>query len=151
MQTIVLPIGPAGPLVRVEIALSAKVVQSLRKGGQPVPPAVTAEALIDSGSDVTCVDPTILAPLQKQGLTATKFIPINAPALGGFRPTGEYSVSLTILHPSGNPKANLVLRNQVVVDQEIGALGYQCLIGRDVLDRCIFVYDGPSRHLTLGY
>jgi hypothetical protein len=55
------------------------------------------------------------------------------------------------LHPSGNPRSNLVLHSHPVIEQPLGQLGYGLLIGRDVLKRCPLVYDGPSGRLTLAY
>jgi hypothetical protein len=63
----------------------------------------------------------------------------------------EYPVSLTLVHPSRSAKANLVLRNHPVLEQPLGPLGYQALLGRDVLAKCLLVYDGPSATFTLAY
>ncbi|MBY0527846.1 MAG: hypothetical protein K2R98_30900 [Gemmataceae bacterium] len=60
-------------------------------------------------------------------------------------------MSLTITHPSGDSQAQLVFRNLPVIQQPLGQLGYQALIGRDVLERCLLVYDGPAKRYTLAY
>jgi hypothetical protein len=60
-------------------------------------------------------------------------------------------VELTLVHPSGYARANLVSRNLPVLEQPLNQLGYQALIGRDILDRCLLVYDGPGRAFTPGY
>ena len=60
-------------------------------------------------------------------------------------------MSRTVVHPSGDFRANLVLRDQAVLELPLGALGYQALLNRDVLDRCLRVRDGPGLRFTLGY
>jgi hypothetical protein len=62
-----------------------------------------------------------------------------------------YDASLTVVHPSGNVGDNLVLRHLSVLDLQLGPLGYQALIGRDVLAACRFSYDGPGNRFRLAY
>jgi hypothetical protein len=58
---------------------------------------------------------------------------------------------MTLVHPSANQRANLVLRSLPVLEQPLNQLGYEALLGRDVLEHCLLVYDGPSRLLTIAY
>jgi hypothetical protein len=150
MQTLNIPIGPEGPLVDVLIGLAATAVQTLRSQGRPVPSPVTARGLIDTGAEVSCADPQLLAPLVSAGLQVGRYVFANAPALGGVN-AAEYFVSLTVVHSSGNARANLVLRNQELVEQPVGQLSYQVLIGRAVLDRTLHVHNGPAQQFTLAY
>jgi hypothetical protein len=150
MQTFTVPIQPDGPLVDVLVGLAAADVRVLRNAGRPVPAPVTARALLDTGAEVTCGDPRILAAVIA-GVPPGRFVIANLPATGGVAPTPEYTVGLAVLHPSGNPRANLILRSHPVVEQPLGRLGYEFLIGRDVLKHCLIVYDGPSGRLTLAY
>jgi hypothetical protein len=138
-------------LVEAVIGLAASNVQVLRQAGQAVPAPVTVRALIDTAADVSCVDPQVLAPLVAAGLMPGRYVFANMPAMSGLNLAGEYTLSLTILHPSGNARAHLVLRNHPVVEQTLGPLGYQALVGRDILDRCLHVYDGPGKRFTLAY
>ncbi|HEV3237063.1 MAG TPA: hypothetical protein VGZ25_08750 [Gemmataceae bacterium] len=75
----------------------------------------------------------------------------NAPALGGMHFTSQYAVDWAIAHPSGDVRKSLVCRNSAVLEQPLGPLGYQALLGRDVLSHCLLIYDGPSARFTLGY
>ena len=43
------------------------------------------------------------------------------------------------------------LRNHPEAEQNLAQLGYQALIGRDILDLCLFVANGPGRSFILGY
>ena len=151
MRTLNGSLQPEGARVDVQLGLAAANVLALRNAGRPIPAAIPARALIDTGAEVTCADPQVLAPLTSAGLRPTRFVFANLPATGGLGLCAEYPVGLTILHPSNNPRDHLVLRTYVVVEQGLGALGYQVLIGRDVLAACFLVYDGPSRRFTLAY
>jgi hypothetical protein len=151
MHTLSSVIEPEGPLVDVLIGLAAGDVRTLRLAGRPVPAPVAVRALIDTGSEGCCADPKVLAPFLAQGMTLLRFVFTNVPALGGISLGAEYAVDLTIVHPSGAPRANLVLRDHSALEQPLGALGYQALIGRDALARCLFVYDGPGERFTLAY
>lgn len=151
MQTLIVPIEPEGVLVNVLVNLSAADLRTLRNAGRPVPTPLSLGALIDTGAEVSCMDAQALAPLVLAGLIPKRYVMANLPAAGGILPAAEYMVSLTIVHPSGNPRANLNLRNQPMLEQSLNQLGYQVLIGRDVLDRCLHVYNGPAKLFTLVY
>jgi hypothetical protein len=151
MHTLNVPIGPDGPLIDVLVGLSAADLQTLRNAGRPVPTPLALHALIDTGAEVSCADPQALAPLVHVGVIPKQFVLANVPAAGGITWAAEYTVSLTIVHPSGNARAHLVLRTQPVVEQSLGQLGYQALIGRDVLARCLHIYNGPAQLFTLAY
>ena len=47
--------------------------------------------------------------------------------------------------------ASLIVHDLLVVELSLGLLPYQVLIGRDVLDACRFLYDGPHKRFRLGY
>jgi hypothetical protein len=151
MRTFDGPITPDGALVDVLIGLSAAALRTIRNQGKPVPPPVATRALLDPGAEVSCADSQALAHIIAAGIRPVRYFFANAPALGGVTPTAEYTVSLILIHPSNNPRANLILPNQSVLEQPLGTLGYQILVGRDVLARCLFFYNGPGTRFTLGY
>jgi hypothetical protein len=151
VQTLTGSVSPDGALVDVLIGLAAPDVLLLRRSGRPIPQPVAARALLDSGADASCVEPALLAPLLAAGLALNRLVIANMPATGGMNLAGEYNTSLTVVHPSGNARANLVVRNHPLVEQPLGVLGYQVLLGRDFLDRCALFLDGPSRAFTLAY
>jgi hypothetical protein len=139
---------PEGALVAVEIGLSRSEVQRLRNAARPVPAAVPLRALLDTGAECSCVDPqaltTLALPLKNIGMA-------NIPAIGGLAPTFECVASLTVVHPSGDSRLNLVIHTLLLAEVSLAALGYEVLIGRDVLKRCRFLYDGPGDRFKLAY
>jgi hypothetical protein len=152
MDTLRGPIDPAGVTVSVFIGLSAPDAANLRRAGRPIPPAVRVQALVDTGADTTCLDPNALVTLTAVGVTPLRIGLVNVPTLGGLRPMVEYTVSLTIPPPGGMPsRGGLTLCNLPVVEQPLGQIGYEALLGRDVLAHCVLIYDGPSRAYTLAY
>jgi hypothetical protein len=140
-----------GSLVNVLVGFAAANIQKLRQASQPVPQPLSFRALIDTGAEVTTLDSTVITPLAALGLQPSKIVLSNMPAGGGLSPVYEYTVGLSLMHPSGNPRHNLSIRTLPVCERTLGPLGYRVLIGRDVLSRCLLVYDGPSQSVTLAY
>src|SRR5262245_12946574 len=145
-------IGADGPLVKLLLGPSAPDVQAWRTTKIPIPPSVTIHALLDTGADVTCIDRSVLAPLLIPGLLPLRFVFVNTPAAGGMNIQCEYGMSVTILHPSGNAGDNLSLPDVPVVEQDLAGLGYEALVGRNVLSMLDdFTYRGKAGVFSLSY
>ena len=137
-----------GATVAVRVGVSRQELFRLRAARQPIPQPADLIALIDTGAQVTCVDP---AAVRGQGLTLYGVTPVNVPAAGGLTGAVQYAASLTVVHPSGNPTDDLVVPDLPLTEVPLGPLGYQLLIGRDVLVFCTLHFDGPGRSFTLDY
>jgi hypothetical protein len=137
-----------GALVEVHVGWSAGQARLLRQAQRPVPPTLDARALLDTGAEVTCLD-TVL--VQQLSLPLAQLALANVPALGGLRAGAHYHASVTIVHPSSDPAQVLVLQNLLILEVPLAGLGYQVLLGRDVLDRCDFLYGGRRQRFTLAY
>ncbi|HZF12839.1 MAG TPA: hypothetical protein VFE33_28965 [Thermoanaerobaculia bacterium] len=105
-----------------------------------MPKPVPISALIDTGASCTCVDPSVLLGLK---LTPTGSVSVNTPSTGATPHEAEqFDVALVIPAPSGQP---LVFQTIPVVSAELLiAQGFHALIGRDILDRCFFAYNGNN-------
>jgi hypothetical protein len=134
----------------VLVGLSRSAVRTLRQAHQPVPQPLEFSALIDTGAEITCVDSAVAAAIGLRH-TAVAFAFANIPATGGQAPAPRYDVGLTVLHPSGAAQLHLVEKQLLVLEVPLAALGYEVLIGRDVLARCRFLYDGPAGRFRLAY
>lgn len=137
-----------GALVAVRVGVSRQELLRLRSARQPIPQPADFTALIDTGAQVTCIDPAALRGL---GLTLYGITPVNVPAVGGLSGAVQYAASLTLVHPSGNPTDDFVIPDLPLTEVNLGPLGYQLLIGRDVLVLCSFHLDGPGLTFTLDY
>jgi hypothetical protein len=62
-----------------------------------------------------------------------------------------HDASVIVLHPSGRARGNLSVLDLTVVELDLAALGYEALLGRDLLARCRFLYDGPKSSFQLRY
>lgn len=137
-----------GALVEVQVGWSAGQARHLRQAQRPVPPALDARALLDTGTEITCLD-TLL--VQQLGLPLAQLALANVPALGGLRAGAHYHASVIVVHPSGDPGQVLLFQHLLILEVPLAGLGYQALLGRDVLDRCDFIYAGRRQRFTLAY
>lgn len=139
---------PEGALVDVQVCWSAGQVRQLRQAHQPVPPAIDARALVDTGAEITCEDGALI---QQLGLPLAQLALANIPALGGLRIGAHYHAGMVVVHPSRAPGRDLVVQNLLILEVPLAGLGYQALIGRDLLARCDFLYAGRRQRFTLTY
>lgn len=138
-----------GVRVTVRIGLAARDVARRRRLGQASPQPVDTEALIDTGAECTFVVPRIVTQLgllwRTPGLVA-------APAAGGFGGSVGYEAGVTIVHPSGDPKLDLVFPALTIEEvNQLAGFGVDVVLGRDILSQCVLVYDGPAGAATLAY
>lgn len=137
-----------GALAKVRMSWSTSAVQGQRAALKPIPPPVEVWALLDSGAESTVLNTGLV---QSLGLPWGGIIMSNSPAVGGLNFTSQYEIDLTLLHRSGIPSQDLLVRDLAVVELDLGSLGYQALIGRDVLTSCRFLYNGPAGRFKLAY
>jgi hypothetical protein len=142
-----LQVGPNGPVLPAFVAASQARAAALKAADQSVPAPFPIRALVDTGASCTCVDPSVLEALS---LTPTGSVSVNTPSTGATPHTAyQYDVALIIPSPNGTP---LVFQTVPVVSSELlDAQGYHALVGRDILDRCLFVYNGSLGLFTLAY
>ena len=83
--------------------------------------------------------------------TAAPGVGTGPAILGGALPNFSYEAGLVVLHPSNKRTLNLVVQQLVVEELPLAGLGYDAIIGRDVLASCVLIYDGPAGSVTLAY
>lgn len=142
------PLLADGALVTILIGLDRAAVQQLRLALQPIPQPKQLRALVDSGAEVTCLDSQVIRSL---GLAWSGPTPVNVPAISGLMIASLYRAGVTILHATGQPALSFVVADLAVCELALGALGYEALLGRDVLDQLRFIYDGLARTFTLEW
>src|SRR5690242_3189618 len=130
MPTFTDTLGSDGALVRVEIGVSRTFRRRLLTAGRPIPQPKTVTALLDTGAEVTCVDPRIARTLQLA--PDPNFNTVNAPSAGGLAFPIIADIRLTILHPSGNPADHMTVHDLSAAELPLGVFRIDVLIGRDV-------------------
>lgn len=136
-----------GPLVRVLVGASFPRQQALQAQGQSPPQLTSGTFLIDTGASNTVVDKTLINPL---GLTPTGTVMVHTPTTGQSAVQfAQYDVMLII--PGAVAGEAWVIQALPITESDLSAQSIQGLIGRDVLDRAMFIYGGPSKHFSLAY
>lgn len=136
----------AGPLIQVFIGVSMPRADALKSAGLPVPATVSGTFLIDTGASCTCIDPTLI---NKLGIPASGSCPISTPSTQGTpHHCNLYDVLMFI--PNGDAGGHLI-EAIPVVETSLASQGIEGLIGRDVLDTCLLVYNGSTGHYSLSY
>jgi hypothetical protein len=151
MTSFAAPLVREGAIVSVEYGLARPTALKVRKTGRAIMSPVATMALVDSGAEVSVIANGCLDRFVREGMPLVEFVHLNAPGLSGLQLRPQYMVGLRIKHPSGNSKIDFVVPAVDLVEQDLGMVDYQVLIGRDILSRCIFTFDGPANTFSLTY
>ena len=135
-----------GLAIPVLVGLRRSRVQVLRAAGQPVPSPVLLRGLIDTGADTTSVSDAAIQPL---GLLPVGSMMVQT--AGGMAVVSRFAVSLTIPAPPGGPSQDLVRHNLQILGMAGTPLGFDVLIGLDMLAECLFLFDGRARTFTIAF
>jgi len=129
-----------GPVVPVQIEIPIVLAQKLGAAGQPVPTPFVGNAMVDTGAGITCVDRSVAVALGLQPVGTTHL----AGAVGQ-GPRNLYAVRIVLWGGQLNVDAT------GAAEADLGAFGIHALLGRDVLDKMLFIYDGTQGEFTLSY
>jgi hypothetical protein len=131
MPHFTLSIDIAGPVLNAGVAVSEGRRNALAAAGQAIPAMQYVRALVDTGASFTSVDPQVLSSLN---LTPTGAIEIVTQSTGqGTHTTDTYDVDFTIWRWPWRYAA------------------LHALIGRDIMQRCILIYNGETSLFTLSF
>ncbi len=148
MPRLIGPLQGQGAIVDLLVGLGLADARQLRNALRPIPQARQLLALVDTGADATCLDPVVINQL---ALPMAHLSLVNVPAIMGLGLATQHRAGVTILHPSGNPADHFVVAEILVCELPLQSLGLDAVVGRDLLDRLRFTYDGPGRTFTLDY
>lgn len=138
----------APPIVDAYFHVSEPRWNYLNQRGLTVPNPFLGKALVDTGADGSCIDLTVVRHLclEERGIAETL-----TPSTGqNVHLATEYDLAIII--PIGRiGDSSLVMGCLQVIESDLFAKqGIHALIGRDVLQRCIFHYDG-SGYFSLAW
>jgi len=129
----------SGPRVQVIVGLGRQFVESLLARGEPVPEPIVGDALIDTGAVRTCVDDQVARQLR-------------LPVLGRANlSTASHASIQTNMHPVkiefvGSGLSSNILQAPAC---SLASQKLAILIGRDVLQQFLLVYNGPLGQWTM--
>jgi hypothetical protein len=146
MPVLTFAAAPDGLAVEVHVGLSRANAQALRAAGQALPQPVPLRGLIDTGADYTAVVDAAVASL---GLLPLSPFAVNT--AGGRTIVNRCAVAFTLLDPGGNPSRNLVRANFAVLGMANAPIGFDVIVGMDLLADCLLIQDGPAKRFSLAY
>lgn len=144
MPCVTYPAGEHGPLVTLVVAVSGPRQIALRRAGRPVPPPQSAQGLIDTGASCSCLDRSFIEAL---GLEPTGSVLIHTPSTGT-QPVWaqQFDVEFSFSFDDHSPPIRVTLP---VLECDFAGHPLQALLGRDLLERAILVYNGPLAQFSL--
>jgi hypothetical protein len=130
----------SGPTLQVRIGPSRAFVEALGQFANATPP-VTVAALVDTGAQTTVLSPDVAAQLGLKPVGAVQII----------TPTTIQPVPCDQFHINVYFSPDVVVENILAAQAPLIGHGFQCLIGRDVLQKGMLVYIGNQNQFTLTF
>ena len=147
MPSVTVSNGPTGPTLHVLIGPSAQLQQAFADAGMQAPAPVSGVFLVDTGASHTVVDADVIAPL---GLHATGAFMVHTPSTAGTAVAlPQYDLMLYV--PVAEGSLGWLIDSLPVTASSFKGQHIDGLIGRDIIDRGLLVYNGSSGHFTLAW
>jgi hypothetical protein len=127
------------------VGVDGPTTASLAAAGQPVPSPQLIRALIDTGTDATGIDAQVLSRLH-----LTPFQQSSTQTLAGRLRVSLFQVSLSIPQTARAAPPLSVLDQLIVMALPSPPPGIDALLGLDVLDRLLLIFDGPNGELIVA-
>lgn len=135
-----------GPIIQVQIEIPTALAKALQAASQQIPNPIEGFALVDTGASITAVDVPLLAQLGVNPVGAA-----NVGTAGGRCKQSTYPIRVTFpgtrFPGFGHPNAlGADLSGQLVLNQK----PIVALIGRDILQKFVLVYNGTAGMFSLS-
>lgn len=148
MPSITLGVSQAGPTVNILLGPSTLLADAMRAAGLVPPANVMALFLVDTVASHTVVDANVIRPL---GLNPTGTVMCHTPSTAGTA-VPMYQYDLMIYVPSqGERTLGWYIDSIPVTASSFDGQSISGLIGRDILDRGLLIYNGAAGQFTLSY
>ena len=131
-----------GPIIGATLSPAKVGLEAVTE--RPVRHRCDVSLLIDTGAERSVIDETLIDGWGLVYVSASWAATIN-----GTRPIRSFELALSLGHAS----APLRIDSLIVMARRSPFHGvpYRGLLGRDVLDRVLFEYDGPHHRCRLSY
>jgi hypothetical protein len=128
-----------GPRLTVQVGISNVLMDIFTRDGIPIPPPISLNALIDTGATDSIIS---IGKINSLGLNPVNAQPVIG--VGHTKPTHYpmYRVGMSLFGVEYYDTTVTVLPINIPYNTE-------CLIGRDILLRCLFTYNGPGGSFSL--
>jgi hypothetical protein len=138
----------SGPIVTALVLVSEARRAALTQNNVAIPAPKVIRALVDTGAGFTSIEPQVLTDL---GLTPTGSVEYVTPSTGqGVATADTYDIDF-LVHKNAD-EVPLILTNLNVAACELfNRQGIHALIGRDILSKCILIYNGEHAMFTLSF
>ena len=145
MPHLTLSLAGNGPLAEIAFAASSSRIDVLKLSGMPFPKPVWTTGLIDTGANISAIGGDVIQAL---GLVPIGKSEVYSAVTGHVRTCNLYDVCLAF-SPKSSPTIMHV--DMPVIEGTFIGKRYNALIGRDILSRCLFFYNGPADTFTLAF
>lgn len=129
----------SGPILQGFVGPSRELIATF--GSEAVVAPVPMSALVDSGAAITVITPETAALLRLSSVGAVSL----------HTPTTVEPVLCRQFHVNVYFSPSFVVENILVVEAALTGQAFQCLIGRDILSRGVFTYDGVHSRFSLTF
>jgi predicted aspartyl protease len=129
--------------VPVQVTVPQELEQLLKSKGQPVPAPISGFALVDTGATMSMVDDHAI-----EGLGVGPVGTATLQTAGGPLESALYPVRVVIGVPQ-QPMLDLSFGR--ITSGPLQKSGLLCLLGRDLLQHVLLVYDGANGRFTVAF
>lgn len=137
-----------GAIIEVHVHVTVPLLGKLQAAGHAIPPPVLVRGLVDTGASSTCLDPSVIGQL---GLLPTGSTPVHTASTAG-RPQLRNQYDISVWLPiQRSAKPHNIRRTLPVIETDLSNQGIELLIGRNILEGCLLVYDGAAGSMTLAF
>jgi hypothetical protein len=144
MAQMTFAVSPDGLAVPTLIGLSQPAMRQLNLAGMTIPRPTRCRAIVDTGSDITCVSAAIIG-----GLGIAAKANASTQTVSGPSSVRLFDVSLSIPAPS---PANMVVMPIVTVMELPQTIpNFDVILGLDVILQTRFFIDGPGQSFTIDF
>jgi len=134
-----------GPILPGEVTIPSALAKLLADEGQQIPPPVSGFMLIDTGATRSCVDTEIVTKLGVKPIGIATLTTASGESKHNLYPAKLNFPPMTFGVEFGS-LVGVNLKQQTVGGHQIIAL-----LGRDLLSRCLLVYNGLKGSFTLAF
>lgn len=146
MPRLTFPIARVDLAVPVYIGQNANTMAAWQATGRPLPPVVTAQGLLDTGTDVTAIAGWI-----RQRLAIPKATTAITHTASGMVTVDFYEVSLSITNPGQPRRPKLTEPNLLVTELPTTLPDADVLIDLDVMLKCDLLVKGTARWFAIDF